>query len=352
MFHEAIKAAAAAAPHEIAPVALVPGLELHVDGDYLAYYASGNDDTTAGEARLNATGLIEKFRSLVGAEKVVVHNTAKGCHKGERYLIATVKPYQAQRADGRKPKNHAYLQDWLQGYEGSLFRAKNWTSREADDGIAACAHFAIGKQPGYAAIATADKDMRMLPGLHINWSTKQLTRVNPGDYDVVGEDGKQYGLKFFFQQMLMGDNADNIPGLPEYRTANAKGAEVYKTLGPKTADVLLETCTDSNSAALQVCDLYFLSYHRDAATFASVKPSDTEWADRLAEQAALLWMRCGMEATVDDFVAHTGHSHISWTGAVERAAVRLKERVSLARAKINELGSSDDPLCSTDCTAE
>lgn len=353
MFHEAIKAAAEAAPHEVATVALIPGLELHVDGDYLAYYASGNDDTAAGEARLNAIGLIDKFRSMSGAERVVVHNTAKGCHKGERYLVATIKPYQAQRKAGRKPKNHEYLQDWLQGYEGDLFRSKTWTSREADDGIAACAHFAIGKAPGYVVIATADKDLRMLPGMHINWQTKQLIRVNPGDYDVLGEDGKQYGLKFFFQQLLMGDTADHIPGLPEFRSTDAKGNLKYKLLGEKTAQALLDDCPDTKSAVEQVCDLYFLSYHRDALNCMSRRNVEfTQWADRLAEQAALLWMRCGLEGSLVDFAAHNGHSHVAWPQPIITAAMRLQERVSLARAKINELGSSDDPLCSTDCTTE
>jgi DNA polymerase-1 len=336
MFEAAINAAAEAAPHQTEPVALVPGLQLHVDGDYLAYYASGNEDTTPGEARLNAISLIEVFRAAVGAEAVVMHNTAKGCHKGERYLIATVKPYQAQRVDGRKPKNHGYLQNWLQGYEGPLFRAKNWTSREADDGIAACAHFAVGREPGYIAIATADKDMRMLPGLHLNWKTRQLTTVSPGAYDVMGEDDKQYGLKFFFQQMLMGDAADNCPGLEKYEVQHPDGSfKALKPCGEKTAIKLLEGCTNVQEALDVVLQLYRGGYHGQ---------HDNVPYDRFVEQAGLLWMRCGLDASVTDFATHKGASAIPYPTPILEAAKRLQERVTLARTAINALADSDCAL--------
>jgi 5''-3'' exonuclease (including N-terminal domain of PolI) len=358
MYEEAIAAAAAAAPTMIPPAVVVPGLELHVDGDYLAYYAAGNDETTAGESRLNAINLLDAFRAATGATKIIVHNTAKGCQKGERYLIATVKPYQGQRDTGRKPKNHGYLQDWLMSYEGPLFRTKNWATREADDGIAACAHYAVGRNPGYIAIATADKDLRMLPGLHIDWLKRNLVRVMPGAYDVVGpeiekikagvvikERGKQYGLKFFFMQLLMGDTADNCPGLPEYRSYNAKSETTYKKLGEKTAYDLLDDCPDILSAVNQVCDLYFENYHREQRWAARRGDGFTEWADRLAEQAALMWMRLDNAASVSDFATHKGHSRIPWPQEVLAAAQRLEERVKLARQALNHTGSNDDPLC-------
>ena len=322
-------------PQKIDAPATIHGLEVHIDGDYLAYYASGNDDTPAGQARINALELIEAFRSQTGADTVVVHSTATGSQKGERYLIATVKPYQGQRAGSGKPKNHDFLQDWLQTYEGHLFRAKVWESREADDGIAACAAYAVGKPPGYIAIATADKDMRMLPGLHITWrpgteGRRILTRVHPGDYDVVGEDGKQYGLKWFFIQMLMGDTADNIPGLPGVASKNGS----FKTVGEKGAFSLLQDCTNATEAAEATAFLY-RDYYGDS------------WADHYAEQAGLLWMRCGLNADIDDFVTHAGHSRVTYPPDIYDAAKRLTERVTLARATLNAQSNQADPGCTT-----
>lgn len=332
MFDAAIAAAAAATPHKIELPPVQPGLVLHVDGDYLAYYAAGNDDTDPGQARLNAISLIEEYRARVGAESAVVHSTALHSHKGERFLAATVKPYQGQRSGGRKPKNHAYLQNWLHQYDGSAFRSKLWATREADDGMAACAHYAIGTPVGYAAIATADKDLRMVPGIHINWQTRQVTRVLPGEYDVIGEDGKQYGLKWFWLQMLTGDTADNIPGLEQYLHNDGKKSS-FKKVSEVTAAKLLADCTTNDEAAKRVVELYRGGYCEGPLTL---------WADRFVEQAALLWMRCGNDAALDDFLTHKGHSCISgalpWQELLN-ATERMKERVALARKQVDALAS-------------
>lgn len=319
-FSKAIAQAATDTPQAVEQVPMVPGLSLHIDGDFLAYNAAGNDDTVPGQARLNCLGVIDIFKWACGAETVVVHNTLPGSHKGHRYLVAQVKPYQGHRTSGRKPKNHGYLQDFLLGYTGSAFTSKTWVTREADDGMAACAHHAIGKAPGYAAIATKDKDMRMFPGVHVNWDTLALTRVNPGDFEVIGEDGKVYGLKWFWLQMLMGDTADNCPGLEYYIKPNGTQGK----LGEKTAEALIAGCTSTDEACTVVMDLYQAAY-------------GPTWADRFVEQAALMWMRCAVVSDIDDFLTHAGHSKIStpFPEEVVDATFRMKERVTLAWQSLN-----------------
>lgn len=321
-FTAAIQIAATETPQVTTTLPEVTGLGLHVDGDYLAYYASGNDDTLPGQARNNALDLIESFRSRVGAAEVFVHNTAPASTKGERFLVAMVKPYQGHRSSARKPKNYAYLREFLLNYTGAAFTSTVWADREADDAIAASALSAIGDTPGYAAIATKDKDMRMLPGHHINWTSRAVIEVPPGAYSVVGEDSKQYGLKWFWQQMLEGDSADNCPGLEYYKTPRGTLAK----LGPKTAEKLLAPATTSDEAAAIVMALYEGAYQ------------DT-WADRFVEQAALLWMRCSPTPDIDDFATHMGHSRINtaFTDEVLDAVARMKDRVTLARQSLDEL---------------
>jgi uncharacterized protein (DUF2164 family) len=92
-------------------------------------------------------------------------------------------------------------------------------------------------------------------------------------------------------------------------------------------------------------DLYFESYHRDIPNWAGIKPFHEEWADRYAEQAALLWMRCGLDAAVSDFVTHQGHSFVNYPQPIHDAAARLEERVKSARAEINAFADQVDPLC-------
>lgn len=274
----ALKAAIAAASKEAPVLAkdypdVVLGRVVHIDGDYLAYQAAGNDDTAPGIARLNALDAIERFRRWAGAETAVVHLTAPGCHKAYRYLLATVKPYQGQRS-GRHPKNWQFLRDFLSSPNHPQFRSVVWTDREADDGIAYCAQAAAdaGK---VGAIAAKDKDMRMLPGLHLDWSIPSIrTLVRPGEYQVIGENGLMYGHSWFWHQMLMGDSADHIPGLEKY--VNEKGNPV--NCGEKTAEKLLSGINNDEAAYFIVANAYEAYY-------------GMSWDLRFIEQAGLLWLR-------------------------------------------------------------
>lgn len=326
-------AAAEAAPVERPMPPMEEGLVVHVDGDMLCYECAGNDEVTQGEARQRTINKIESLRSRSGAESVVVHMTNPGCHKGERYLIATVKPYQATRSSGRRPKNHQYLQDWLLTYSGTAFKVKAWASREADDGIAACAYYAVSKGTKIA-IATADKDMRMLPGRHVDWRTGELIEVPAGAYDVVGkENGKQYGTKWFWLQMLQGDAADNIPGLEKYIDENGK----EKLCGEKTAEKLLSRCKSNAAAFAEVYGLYQDYYVRDASDEGDYGPAD----DRFCEQAALLWMRTDAKAAEDNFMRHVGPGCISegFPDELRAAAGRMVQRVRRLRAEADELSA-------------
>lgn len=333
-FANAIAQAAVEAPSIQAYPAKVPGLVCHIDGDYLAYYASGNDETEPGQARYNAMALIETFMGLTGASSAVVHNTASNCHKGERYLVATVKPYQGQRDGGRKPKNYPYLRELLLNYSGDVFTSKTWATREADDGFGACSYFAQGnpKQAGYAALATADKDMRMLPGLHVDWTKRCLTSVKPGEYCVIGPNEKIYGLKWFWLQMLMGDQADNCPGL-EYTflsTVPGKTPERMCKVGEKTALKILEGIDNGDDAYRCVRSHYRRGYAGRGVDFGD---------DRFVEQAALMWMRTGPKAEVLDFAQHKGpggFSHL-FDQDMWAACERLDKRVKARRAELDAL---------------
>lgn len=309
-------------------VPVVPGRKVHIDGDYLCYYASGNDETEPGMARLNALDFIQRAKDYTGSEKAVLHLTASGCHKGERYLAATVKPYQGQRSSDRRPKNWRYLREWGTGYKGAEFVSKVWSSREADDGIATCAEYAV-RQGRLDAIATADKDMQMLPGVHLDWKDHSiLTEVPPDTYEVIGKNGKVYGLRWFWLQMLQGDSADNIPGLEYAFFSVVPGKpERMNKVGPKTAENLLRGIRSHDEAAQAVLDLYVRSYRGTGDGY-----------DRFCEQACLLWMRRGNKADVLDFMDYMPREtdHRMELFAASR---RLDDRIKAARAALDEARS-------------
>lgn len=314
--------AQAAADQPVAATAeipdVVPGRVLIVDGDYLAYYCAGNDDTSPGDARQRAANRLGNMRTMAGCEKIVVHLTSPGSTKGDRYIIATVRPYQGKRGGGR-PKNWQYLRDWMDSYRGDLFTTKTWGTREADDGMA---YHAVTLGVDKAVIATADKDLRMVPAWHLDWQTYQMTRLD-NEFEVIGANGKVYGHKWFWLQVLQGDGADDIPGLPKY-VVNGKA----KLIGEKTAEKFLANCGDDFDAS-----------HKVAALYASFYPGD--WADMLAEQMALLWMRRDRGADIDDysgwfFFERSNPLHCQ----MHSAACRLVDRVNKAKQEVASIGTA------------
>jgi hypothetical protein len=259
--------------------------ELHVDGDYCAYYFSGNDETPFGAARSNMVSQLKMVRRLAGAGgRSVIHLTAGGSDKGKRYQIATVKPYQGQRDSSRRPKNWQAMRQWLEAGDVSDFTVKLWQNREADDGVAAAARYAwtMGKLP---AIFSRDKDFRMIPGRHVIWTTLGLVEVRPDTWAITDEDGHVYGQKWFWMQMLMGDTADNIPGLPKQPTESGG----FKACGVECANAWLANAKTPEDAFQIVRSLYQKFYAQ-------------AWAPAFAEQAALLWLRTDNEASIGDFM--------------------------------------------------
>lgn len=256
-------------------VPVVPGRRVHIDGDMLAYQCGGNDDTDVATSRRILKSKIDLFKDASGAEGVLLHLTASGSTKGDRAAIAYTKPYQGQRK-GHRPKNWQYLRDYMA--EGLAGPVKQWFDREADDGFGF-----ISMNCPLDVIATRDKDMRMLPGWHLNWDTYDLIKVN-ADQFAMEAGGKLYGHKWFWTQMLWGDAADNIPGLPKH-------PDFPRGVGEAAANKILAFAHDDDSAAHVVAQAYKAHY-------------GNEWADRYVEQASLLWIRRTNQAPINEWMAY------------------------------------------------
>lgn len=283
------------AAHAIEPqgVPVVKGRRVHIDADMLAYQCGGNDETDVATSRRILKNKIDLFKDAAGAESILLHMTASGSTKGDRAVIAYTKPYQGQRK-GRRPKNWQYLRDYMaDGLAGPI---KQWYDREADDGFGF-----ISAQCHGDVIATRDKDMQMLPGLHLNWDTYELVDVKP---DVFGVElgGKMYGHRWFWTQMLWGDGADNIPGLPKH-------PDFPRGVGEVAAGKLLAFAHDDDSAAQAVAQAYKAHW-------------GDEWADRYVEQASLLWIRRTQQAPIHEWSQFLPVGP-QLTAAVERMLTRV-----------------------------
>lgn len=251
----------------VIPHALPPregGWPVYVDGDGLAYTQSGPAGTSREQARMNVISKIAALRRRFSTSRVEVLLTAPGSHKGHRYAVATVKPYQGQRSSSRRPENWEFLRGLLE--TGAFdFPVRVAKTVEADDLFAYYAHEAGGE----VVIVTQDKDMRMIPAVHCTWDD-HLIIDNRRGADVVAY-GKQYGTLWFWQQMLMGDAADFIPGLPKWRDGDK-----LKAVGEVTARKLLADWPGNYLMAVEAA--YGSFYGKDARL-------------HMMEQGILLWMR-------------------------------------------------------------
>lgn len=199
------------------------GRVAHIDADFLAYQVSyervDGEVKTLDEMQHNATEAIHMLRQLAGATQLHLHLTPSTSNKGGRYDQAIIKEYQGNRIDKPKPRYLHIIRDWM----GRNFPATLHQDCEADDGMSSAQYAAIkaGKRD-YSIIVSKDKDLNMVPGLHMDWDSGaiedsgtdfgsiRLHKRNNGTDKIVG-----YGQKFFWAQCLMGDSADHISGLPK-----------------------------------------------------------------------------------------------------------------------------------------
>ncbi|WFG40925.1 RNaseH [Paracoccus phage ParMal1] len=209
----------------------VSGRVAHIDADFMAYQVSAEskaeldpDDPTPrktlDDMRHNAFQAVDHIRRMAAAERAVLHTTHQS-NKGGRDDQAILKPYQANRADrDNRPEHLDTIREWLAsgvGDSGGVFQGCNHTDQEADDGMTQ----AIYADRDNAILCSADKDLLMVPGWKLDMYTGKITNQKDEFGFIAIDDSKSSkkvvgrGTKFFWAQLLMGDAADNISGLPE-----------------------------------------------------------------------------------------------------------------------------------------
>lgn len=327
-----VAAAAALSPHSTATMARTPGRLLRVDGDGLCYYCAGKDDVvSAGEARANLIDKVRGAAAAAGAESVEIVTTSSGSHKGYRYAVARVKPYQGQRTDNRRPKNWAFLREFI---EAGVF-PDGWTARftsiaEADD--------LFGQPHPDCVIYTQDKDMRMIEGWHLDWLTHLLHRVT--DQFNQFHNDKRWGRGWFWAQLLQGDTADNIPGLPYFidgsivKSGPKAGTLKQNPCGEVGAEKLLANLSSDAGCCIHIGVAYESCY-------------GDRWLVEMLEQGILLWMRRDLLSDPFDVCAK-GHPFHHLTNHSLYPAARQEIEQRIAEAKQYEQAQSiGDSLTAT-----
>ena len=206
---------------QVSSVKVVPNRLAHIDADFLAYIVAADTVKEVEDGNLRSIthkcGQLAEFADTVaraaGASSYVLHITPDGSNKGGRANQAVQAEYQATRGGRERPAHLPILRAYIE----QKMQCIASRDREADDAMAE----AMYTDPVNNIVCSRDKDLRMVPGWHLDMDTNEHVFVTPGDFGSISIDDSKsakkvvgYGPAFFFAQCLMGDSADNIKGLP------------------------------------------------------------------------------------------------------------------------------------------
>lgn len=279
----------------------IPGRIVHIDGDFLAYecsYEKNDDPKDWEDMKHNAKERVEFIKALAGASGVHIHLTPATSDKGKRFDLAILKEYQGNRKDKPKPRFLNLMREHLAtAWPGTLHQ-----DCEADDGMSSSQYAAIklGNE-NLSIIASKDKDLNQVPGLHLNWDTGEIVRSNDFGrvYLTATPSGTKklagFGWKFFWAQMLAGDTADNISGLPLIdpgvaERATGKTNKKPVKVGPVMTAAIMDMCKTNQSCYNVVKALY--AWYGNNIGFRHWKTSEpVSWQKAFVSEMQLLWMR-------------------------------------------------------------
>ena len=195
-----------------------------IDGDLVAYRCAATvpEDVEKDVAFYRMDVLIQQIIEATDATQYRVFLTGKNNFRKK------INPeYKANRKDTVPP---VYLQDCRQYLVDNHYAVIS-DGCEADDLLGV-------SQNKDTIICSLDKDLRMIPGRHYNWTKVELDSVN-----------KQDGLRHFYKQMLIGDKSDNIFGVDK--------------IGPVKAGKLIDHLDDEQD----MFEIVWEKYNYDAQRF-------------------------------------------------------------------------------------
>lgn len=212
--------------------------DLLVDLDIIVYQAGhgakGDFITNVEKVHDIIDPLLERFQGY----------SYRGFLSGPRNFrtkVGKIKKYKGNRDSSKRPRYYEGVREYMVNFLG----AELTEGIEADDALGLA-------QDDDSIICSIDKDLNMVPGMHYNFSRKELYYISPEE-----------GVYNFLRQMLTGDATDNIPGINKIGEVRSE-----RLLSGKTLKEQLEVVQQQYS-----------------------KQYGTEWPTAFEEVATLLWIR-------------------------------------------------------------
>lgn len=194
-------------------------MKVLIDGDILLYRIGySTEDVSPWIARARMDETINNIMDSTGGNQFQIYlsDNTKNTH---RYKIS--QDYKANRVQPR-PRHYEFLKIYLI----EEYLAEIVAEMEADDMLG----IMQDKEGKSTIIASIDKDLLQIPGLHYDIVKHEFSEVS-----------KWGGMKWFYSQMLIGDSSDNVKGCPG--------------IGKIKANKLLEGCEEFNESVMFECVL-------------------------------------------------------------------------------------------------
>lgn len=205
-----------------------------LDGDVLIYRAGFASDANAKREYIASNGSVEGYdpkehhEPLVNAlqmAKQTINGILEAVNAND-YTVVISHPvnyregffpeYKMNRDITHKPFWYKEIGNYLFDKHAAVYSEQG---DEADDMLGILQMEALSNDED-TIICSIDKDLNMIPGLHYNFSPKNIEK---GVYEMQDPEA----LRLFYQQLVTGDSSDNIPG-------------IFKHSGIKAAKKLLE----------------------------------------------------------------------------------------------------------------
>lgn len=223
-------------------------------------------------------GSIEEAVKATGATSYVVALSGKGNFRNE---VATLQPYKGNRdPNSSRPFHYDTVGDYILGNHPNVLVH----GIEADDWLG----IEQRKDPQNTCIASRDKDLKGVHGWHYRFACGANQPAVPLHWM-----SEEESMHFFFYQMLIGDNTDNIPGC-----GKKEWVKWGKTKIPCYSGVTLEVPhwmqrrkgIGSKTALAILADTHTAQEMYDAIVPHYQKIYGDEWEAAMLENARLLYI--------------------------------------------------------------
>lgn len=243
-----------------------------IDADQMCYSVGfAAKDEPISHALSTIKRMLDNIQKECGATERKLYVKGKG---NFREAIAITKGYKDNRKDTAKPAHLPAIYQYLIDVQG----ATTCDGMEADDYVSVMLYqdyLACGgdRDKAKVVVSSCDKDLNNTPGWH----------HHPRTGEVVWYSDIQ-ATRHFWYQMLVGDKADNIGGLPLLPEWICSKYDVSKKgVGEAAGRKLMATTTTHLDAETLVYELYM--YWGQMQGY-----SDSVVRDYILEQGQLLWM--------------------------------------------------------------